>query len=556
MIKQTVISTLLALATVPLIAASPAVTLNYNYTDTDTGEKKTGSAATKMSLQDIINKGGSFYSHPNMVKTEAVVEFSKVIGVALQNWQETCNSIVRSDVRETNQELRYTQACLEEKSQVIEAFASGIYNIQNKIAKVQQSNKERILSFNSLASIDFVEEKSYEFKLNDQLVRAKKLLQLMKRAKPQIRRVYAMRSAAPAPSARLSIATGGAQDAKKYRDKIEANQIPSFKDFAADGFIKEFKLDLMNPCKTKFCMEPAVAYDAETKTLLVQSSFETAITEENFARKDSNIGILIDVSGSMGAIDKKEWLNDEVEKDRLYWANEAVKRTLERVRVGKDYLTISSFGTNAHQVWPKPGAVIGPVSEEDKAKILKAVSELKPSGSTNLRAGLDKSYALINGAKKEMGYEKAKKYNHRLIMISDANYNHDKSGAGAFNKVTEMATERRDIGLTVIGVGLDFFQDFVEKLGNTRGGNYIFAQNGQDMLEYFKRFNLLISPIAYDFSAELGFDSSKLEFKQIHGVGGEAAAKPMDNIMSIKTMFFTKSSESGGGAVVQEYKVK
>ena len=294
-------------------------------------------------------------------------------------------------------------------------------------------------------------------------------------------------------------------------------------------------------------MKPAISYNPETRSLFVQAGFGTNVSPETFERKPINAGILIDISGSMGA-------EDNTSKSRLEWAKEAVLATLDNLVEGQDYLTITTFTNDAEQIWPVAGSNPRPVSAQDKKDIKKLIASIETQGSTNLNEGLNLSYKLLAGVQKKLGSKKSDKFNHRLITITDANLNVDPDEGGAVAQA-EIMSETRGIDLTVVGVGLNFFQKFVDKLTTMRGGNYIFAQNGQDMVEYFDAFDTLVTSFAYDFVANLEFDESELEFVKAHGVPDTAAGDAIDTLVNIKTLFLT-SSKNGGGARVLEFKVK
>ncbi len=573
--KIILLSSVFALALASVANAESGFSLSYKYEDGATNQIIKNSVEVQ-----IPSLSESFIEVPKMKKTLAVIKLTEAISTSLIDFQKTCDDIKEQNTQNDNEENssqekksntsiiqppvtiptpirptpgpgqdpEFTDACLAEKVAVADALEAAVKDFENEIPKIENDLMTSFVEAGMNASK--AQKAATDLKMNDAVELNLKLVGLMREAKPQ--QVFAMLEMARSFSPKLAITTGGAQDARKFRDTINNEEVPKPNDFVAYGYINEFDLAVEVNCDEVVCSQPKVAYDADAKKIYVQAGLGTNVTEDNFARRPLNMGILIDISGSMSA-------TDNTDKTRLEWAKEAVRRTLENLVVGQDFLTISTFTNDAKQVWPAEGAELAPITQEDKEQIKEMLRTIETSGSTNLRAGLTLSYDNLKAAQKTMRSDK-ENYEHRVVMVTDANLNYgDTDESGAVVEVDKMS-RTRGINTTVIGVGLNFFQDFVNNITMVRGGNYIFAQNGQDMVEYFDQFDTLVTPAAYDFVADFEIDETKYKFVKAHGVPEEIKAegdtsKPTDNVIDISTLFFVRTKTSGGGARVLEFDV-
>ncbi len=568
------------------VSFASGLAIQSKYVDAETGQ--TVKANAQVNLSTALNQKSDYFQTPEMRKTMTVVKLAEGIKIALSDFENSCNDIVRPEAPTPDPlpvpmphpplipfqpvqtrrhvppishppqteipETKFTEKCQKEKLNAINTFMSTLTHVEIQLNMIEAHNLSLIGSTGPNAF-----KNAQERKLREHLDRGQKLVKLMKDVKPgsgfgwcgpgRICAIPAMTrtiSSTALESTGFSITSGGAQDARKYRDLVDAGQIPKSSDFQAYGLMNEFQLGLAFDCDSKFCMKPAVAYDAKKNSIYVQVGMGTNLDLDSFERQPANIGLLIDISGSMTA-------EDNTSKARIEWAKDAVKATLDNLVSGLDYVSITTFTTAAQQIWPIQGETPRPITDADKKMILQKVQALQAGGSTNLNDGLNISYGLLADVRKQLSTQ-ASSYNHRLIAITDANLNQDPDEGGAVQQA-EIMSETQNIDLTVIGVGMNFFQDFVERLTTMRGGNYIFAQNGQDMVEYFKGFDTLVTSFAYDFVANLDYDNSLVELVKVHGAPEQAAGLTSNDLVSIKTLFLA-SSEQGGGARVFEFKLK
>lgn len=330
----------------------------------------------------------------------------------------------------------------------------------------------------------------------------------------------------------LGIATGGAQDFGFFKSIVNNGGVPRPETFDAKGFLSEFDLSMNGtPCDQLLCINPVYKYDSESKKLFVAVSMNTNVTEATFVQKPLNLSLVIDISGSMQA-------TDETEKSRLEWAKEAAIKTIAELK-NDDYLSVVVFDTTSEVLVP----VTKLTSESDKEHIIDVISHLETKGSTNLYDGLKAGYELVS----ETAVQHAD-YNHRVILISDAGLN-----TGVTDEATNVALvsnyAAENIGLTAIGLGLNFNQDFVLGISQSLGGNYLYAHSGRDMVRYFSSFKFLVSPIAHRLKAQLSFANTNATLLNAYGIPGEALTKN-DDLINVQSLFLTNQ---GGGTILLEY---
>jgi Ca-activated chloride channel homolog len=299
-----------------------------------------------------------------------------------------------------------------------------------------------------------------------------------------------------------------------------------------EGFLREFQLPLhaARACAELVCVNPAVAFDPEQNRLYVQIGMNSSVTEATFRRKPLNLAIVLDVSGSMSA-------TDETEKSRLEWAKDALEQTVRQLDAS-DMFSLAIFDTNS-EILRRPSPV------NDQAEIIAMVRRLSTRNTTNLEAGLRDGYLLASE-----NIDRLSGYEHRVILITDAGLNTGVTdSASILRLVTDYAS--RGIGLTALGLGENFKQDFIHGITNSRGGNYLFVHSGKDMLRYFDAFDYLVTPIAYNFRVRLGLSDIQAKLVAAYGVPTESGMQPARPLIDLPTLFFSET----GGAILLEYQI-
>lgn len=337
--------------------------------------------------------------------------------------------------------------------------------------------------------------------------------------------------AASRPSGRLNVTTGGAKSVDHFIKTIEDGLIPRLSSFSIEGFLSHFDFPLESKeCLSVLCINPAYKIDAKSKKMFIQLGMDTMITEDSFKRRKLNLSVVLDISGSMSA-------EDGTEISRIDWAKKALLKTVSKMNK-EDLLSIVLFNGES-QILLKPTPVT------NTADIKKLIKDIVAEGSTDLEKGLRDGFNLVS--------EKFKKgYENRVILISDAGAN---TGATAevdlVRLVSDFASE--NIGLTAIGLGVNFKQELIHGITLSKGSNYIFVNSGKGLKTYFEQFEFLVSPIAYNLKAKLELKDIDAKLVKAYGVPMKADSK-IQNILDIRTLFL--ASEGGGGTILLEYDLK
>jgi Ca-activated chloride channel family protein len=164
----------------------------------------------------------------------------------------------------------------------------------------------------------------------------------------------------------------------------------------------------------------------------------------------NNLVFLIDISGSMDM------------PNRLPLLKAAFRLLVNNLRA-KDTVSIVVYGGIV-------GIKLYATSGAEKEKILKAIDELSPGGSTPGESGIKIAYNMAM-----MHYIKGG--NNRVILATDGDFN---VGAKTETELDELISQRRHSGvyLTCLGVGMGNYKDSkIQTLARKGNGNFAYLDN-------------------------------------------------------------------------------
>jgi Ca-activated chloride channel homolog len=164
-------------------------------------------------------------------------------------------------------------------------------------------------------------------------------------------------------------------------------------------------------------------------------------------QKPANLVFLLDVSGSMDEPDKLPLLK-------------ASFRLLVNKLKPTDTVSIVTYAGDA-------GIVLEPTKASEKSKILSAIDNLSPGGSTAGEAGINAAYALAQQAFVKDGV-------NRIMLATDGDFN---VGADSDEDLKKLIEEKRKSGifLSILGFGEGNYQDNLMQT---------LAQNGNGIAAY------------------------------------------------------------------------
>jgi len=185
-----------------------------------------------------------------------------------------------------------------------------------------------------------------------------------------------------------------------------------------------------------------------------------------------NLVVVVDASGSMGEAGKIEFV-----RDGLVLMLDSLDEN--------DTLSIVTYESSAK-------IQMGPtlVTEENKPEIEKVINDIHSGGSTNLYEGMVTGYEL---AMKNITDGEAV---HRIMLLSDGLVT---AGVADTDTILGKSAEYNDegIGITTIGVGVDFNFELMYELANQGSGNFYFLDEGSKLIEVFQHeIEYLLTPVA------------------------------------------------------------
>jgi Ca-activated chloride channel family protein len=318
---------------------------------------------------------------------------------------------------------------------------------------------------------------------------------------------------------------GGAQDIRHFRSVAADVGMPRPESLTVEGLMGEHDLDLgsTKACAQLFCLATeAMAASLPGRPddrLFVGLGFTSNIDSATWKREPLNLVAVVDKSGSMSG-------------QPLDLVRRSLRQILGQMREG-DQLSIVLYGDVSH-------LYLAPIDiGRDRDKALAAIDAIESAGSTNMEAGLKVGYDTA------FATAPAFRGNTRLMLFTDEQPNVGRTDADSFIGMAEAAS-RRKIGLTTVGVGVQFDGALATKVSSARGGNLFFISSEAEVSSVFeKQLDTMVSELAHDVTLML----SPLEgyrISGVYGVPGDLMAEGQDGAVSIKVPTAFLSTNGGG----------
>jgi Ca-activated chloride channel homolog len=322
------------------------------------------------------------------------------------------------------------------------------------------------------------------------------------------------------------IRQGGAQDIKHFRSMaISAQTLPRPESLTVEGLMGEHDLSIAGngKCAQLFCIagqSMAASLPARPDDLLfVGLGFESNIDGAAWKREPLSLMAVVDRSGSMTGL-----------------PIETVKAALREVvaQLGDDdRLGIAIYGSTS-LVHLQPMAVKG-----NKARLIEAIDAIAIDGSTNMEAGLKIGY--------DAAFAEAEKFGGktRMMLFTDEQPNTGNTDPASFMGMANGAS-RRGIGLTTIGVGLQYDGALATKISSVRGGNLFFLENDGDARATMqKEFRNMVSEVAHDVTITMT-PRDGYSISGVFGVPDALMTSGKDGAVSVTVPTAFLSSNGGG----------
>lgn len=212
----------------------------------------------------------------------------------------------------------------------------------------------------------------------------------------------------------------------------------------------------------------------------------------------SNLVFLIDISGSMDM------------PNRLPLLQSAFRLLVNNLRA-KDTVSIVVYGGIT-------GIKLNATSGAEKEKILKAIDELEPGGSTPGESGIKLAYNVA-----QTHY--IKKGNNRVILATDGDFN---VGVKTEDELDELISQRRNSGvyLTCLGVGMGNYKDSkIQTLAKKGNGNFAYLDNYQEGEKVLMtEFSQTLYAVADNVSMNVEFDPDYVREYRLIGFDNKVGA--------------------------------
>ncbi|WP_026727970.1 VWA domain-containing protein [Flavobacterium denitrificans] len=229
-------------------------------------------------------------------------------------------------------------------------------------------------------------------------------------------------------------------------------------------------------------------WNSNTKILKIGLQGKNIPTEDLPA---SNLVFLIDVSGSMGDMNKLPLLK------------QSMKILVNELR-SKDKVAIVVYAGAA-------GMVLPPTSGDEKKTIIDALDKLQSGGSTAGGAGIELAY-------KTATENFIKGGNNRVILATDGDFN---VGSTSNSDMEKLIEEKRKTGvfLTCLGYGMGNYKDSkMEILADKGNGNYAYIDNIQEANRFLgKEFKGSMFAIAKDVKIQIEFNPKQVQAYRLIG---------------------------------------
>ncbi|WP_409475090.1 vWA domain-containing protein [Streptomyces sp. HC307] len=275
------------------------------------------------------------------------------------------------------------------------------------------------------------------------------------------------------------------------RRALAEGRLPDPSTIRPEEFVNSFRQDYERPDGDGFTVTVDGARTDEENWSLIRVGLATRSAEQAGERPPAALTFVIDISGSMA------------EPGRLDLARQSLSVMTDRLR-DDDSVAIVTFSDEAETVLPMTRL------DGRRGEIHEAIDSLEPTDSTNLGAGVETGYATAVEGLREGA-------TNRVVLVSDALANTGDTDPDAI--LEQIATERREHGITLFGVGVgsDYGDALMERLADRGDGHTVYVSNTEDAREVFcEQLPQNIELTARDAKAQVAFDPETVaEFRLV-----------------------------------------
>lgn len=273
------------------------------------------------------------------------------------------------------------------------------------------------------------------------------------------------------------VSQGGAQDFGLFRQILEAGQIPAPGVIDPLGFFAEHKLDYpAADCGDDLCLHGLLGIQGNmisgAACTVVQLGLNSPIRLADLERPPMDLVLAIDTSGSMRG-------------EPIDFVRRGLLRMIDGLAPG-DRVALVGYSDQAYTLLPEAAG-------EERQAIEAAINLLQARGSTNIYDGLYTAFD-IAAQWQTPGRQS------RVVLLSDGVATAGLE-SGERMKALAQAYARQGIGITTIGVGIEFDVDVMRALSEVGAGNFYFLEDPAAVEEVFaEEIATFLVPVALDVS--------------------------------------------------------
>jgi len=354
----------------------------------------------------------------------------------------------------------------------------------------------------------------------------------------------------------IGLSAGGATNIADFRRNVEEGYLPLPESVAYEGLFYNYYFDTgsSGTCRSLFCpsYSTAVTEDplgGETERY-VTVGLDSNLTTESFERKQLNVVVVLDISGSMGSAFDQYYYDrfgnrHEVEgsddRSKIAVARDALESLTEQLRP-EDRLGVVLYESEASVAKP-----LRSVEATDMDAIRDHIQEdVQARGGTNLDAGMAEATAMLE----EYAGANQTETENRQIVITDAMPN---TGQTDDESLQDRLADHAEntIHTSFVGVGVDFNPELVDRITAVEGANYRAVHSADEFESYLgEEFEYMVTPLVYDLTVEL--DAEGYDVATVYG--SSAAEESTDTLIEVNTLFPSPQDEGrtrGGVVLVQ-----
>ena len=242
------------------------------------------------------------------------------------------------------------------------------------------------------------------------------------------------------------------------------------------------------------------------------------ISEDDFERRPLNLICVLDVSGSMGCS-----FGGSSRKSKMKIANEALLSVLCNLR-SDDRFGLILFDSTAWQ------QIAFKEMRHHKLNELESILDFYENGGTNFESGFRAAAKMFDAV------EKDRKYENRIIFLTDACPNIGLSDPLSLMSMVQKRALSDSLYTTFVGVGLDFNASLISEISRVRGANYFSVHSSADFYQKLAaEFDYFVFPMVFDLKLSLQSEGGQVCIDSVYG--SNEIDINSGEIMNIKTLF-------------------